>query len=86
VTITNGGAAINGWTLTWTFPTSGQQIYQLWNGSVTQAGTNVSVRNLSYNNNIPTGGSVNFGFLSTWSGTNPLPTVFTLNGLRCTNR
>jgi cellulase/cellobiase CelA1 len=86
VTVTNTGGAINGWTVTWTFPTTAQRITQLWNGSFTQTGANVTVRNLSYNNLIPTGGSVNFGFLSNWSGTNPVPTVFTLNGLRCTNR
>jgi cellulase/cellobiase CelA1 len=86
VTIFNSGPAINGWTLTWTFPTTGQTIYQLWNGNFVQSGTNVSVTNLSYNNVIATGGNVNFGFLSNWSGTNPVPTAFRLNGANCTLR
>src|SRR5262245_25831835 len=74
ITVTNNAAPINGWTLDWTFPSTAQQITQLWNGAVTQTRVNVVVRNLSYNNLIPTNGSVNFGFLSNWSGTNPLPT------------
>src|SRR5262245_48833929 len=49
VTVTNNAAAINGWTLDWTFPSTAQRITQLWNGSVTQTGDNVTVRNLSYN-------------------------------------
>ncbi len=83
VIITNNGPAINGWTVGWTFPTSTQVIYELWNGVYTQTGQNVTVRNASYNANIPTGGSVTFGFNANWSGSNPLPTSFTLNGQTC---
>jgi hypothetical protein len=83
VVISNSGAPINGWTLAWTFPST-QSITQLWNGAVTQTGANVSVANLSYNAAIPTGGSVNFGFLSTWNNiVNPPPASFTLNGSAC---
>ena len=83
VVINNSGPPINGWTLAWSFPST-QSIYQLWNGAVTQTGANVSVANLSYNATIPTGGSVNFGFLSTWNNSvNPPPTSFTLNGSTC---
>src|SRR5215813_7008176 len=82
VTIVNTGPAINGWTVTWTFPGT-QTIYELWNGILTQTGPNVTVRNQSYNAQIPTGGSVNFGFNANWSGSNPNPTSFTLNGQTC---
>ena len=82
VTIVNTGPAINGWTVTWTFPST-QTIYELWNGSLTQSGANVTVKNLSYNASIPTGGNVSFGFNANWSGSNPLPTSFTLNGVTC---
>jgi cellulose 1,4-beta-cellobiosidase len=52
VTIHNNSAtAINGWTLTWTFP-GNQQITNLWNGTYTQSGASVSVRNVSYNSTI----------------------------------
>ncbi len=82
VTIKNNGPAINGWTVTWAFPAN-QTIYELWNGSYTQSGANVTVTNASYNANIPTGGTVSFGFNANWSGSNPLPTSFTLNGQAC---
>jgi hypothetical protein len=85
LTITNtGSSAINGWTLRFTFPGS-QQITQLWNGSYTQQGAQVTVTNVSYNGQIPAGGSVNPapGFLGTWNGSNPAPTSFTLNGATC---
>jgi cellulose 1,4-beta-cellobiosidase len=83
VTIANSGTAINGWTLAYAFP-NGQTIYQLWGGSYTQSGANVSVTNLSWNAGIPTNSSVNFGFLANWSGTNGAPAAFTLNGAACT--
>ncbi|HET8843327.1 MAG TPA: cellulose binding domain-containing protein, partial [Ktedonobacteraceae bacterium] len=83
VTITNtGSAAINGWTLTWTFA-NGQTITQLWNGSFTQSGTNVSVTNLSYNGTIAPGSNTNFGFNGSWNGTNASPPAFALNGKAC---
>jgi endoglucanase len=83
VTIKNTGAsAINGWTLAWSFA-NGQTIYQLWNGSYTQSGANVSVTNLSWNANIPTNGTGNFGFLANRGSTNAKPTSFRLNGANC---
>ncbi len=84
VTITNTGTSpINGWTLTWTFA-NGQTITQLWNGSVTQSGSNVSVTNLSYNGTIAPGSNTNFGFNGSWNGTNAAPGSYTLNGKACT--
>jgi endoglucanase len=85
VVITNNGTtAINGWTLTWTFP-GNQAITNLWNGSFTQTGASVSVNNLSYNGAIgANGGTVNFGFNAKYSGANAKPTSFALNGTICT--
>ena len=84
VTVTNtGGSAVNGWTLTWTFP-NGQTVTQLWNGSFTQSGATVSVTNLSWNSTIASGASQTVGFLGKWSGSNASPTGFTLNGSACT--
>jgi non-reducing end alpha-L-arabinofuranosidase len=83
VTITNLGTAISAWQLKWTF-SAGQTITQLWNGSVTQSGAQVTVTNASYNGAIATSASTNFGFNGTWSGSNPVPTAFTLNGIACT--
>lgn len=85
ITIDNTGTtAINSWQLTWTFA-NGQAITQLWNGSVTQNGANVTVANLSYNGSIPAGGSYNgVGFNGTWNGSvNSVPTNFAVNGTAC---
>ena len=83
VTITNLGDAINGWTLTWSF-TAGQTVTQAWNATVTQTGSAVTAKNVSYNASIATNGSVAFGFNGSWTSTNPPPTGLTLNGVACT--
>ncbi len=83
LTVTNTGTtALNGWTLTFTFPGT-QQITQLWNGVLSQQGSNVTITNASYNGSIPAGASVNPGFNGSWSGSNPSPTSFKLNGSTC---
>jgi hypothetical protein len=86
-TITNNGsAAVNNWTLTWTWPNSGEVITQLWDGSYTQTGTSVSVTNASYNGTISaSGGTVNFGFLGNDTGQTTAPAAFYLNGTVCAN-
>ncbi|MFY1623238.1 arabinofuranosidase catalytic domain-containing protein [Micromonospora sp. WMMD723] len=83
VTITNLGDAVDGWRLTWSY-SAGQTITQLWNGSYTQAGAQVTVTNASYNGAIPTNGTASFGFNGAWTGSNPAPTAFSLNGTACT--
>jgi hypothetical protein len=83
VTITNLGDAINGWRLTWSFA-AGQTITQAWNAVVSQSGSAVTATNASYNAAIGGGASVAFGFNGAWSGSNPAPTVFVLNGTTCT--
>jgi len=85
ITITNtGSVAINGWSLQFSFA-NGQTITQLWNGSFTQTGSNVTITNLSYNGSIAPGASVTSapGFNGAWNGTNSAPTAFTLNGVAC---
>jgi len=85
ITIENTGTtAWTSWTLTWTFA-NGQTISQLWNGSETQSGANVTVKNLSYNGSIPAGGSYSgMGFNGTWNGTtNAVPASFAVNGTTC---
>ena len=82
--VNNGSTAISNWTLTWSFA-NGQTITQLWNGSETQSGANVTVNNLSYNGSIPAGGSYSgMGFNGSWSSTNAIPTAISLNGTACT--
>jgi hypothetical protein len=82
VTIKNNGAAINAWTLTWSFG-GDQRITNLWNGLVSQSGQAVTVNNAAWNGAVASGGTVNFGFQGTYAGTNAKPTAFTLNGVAC---
>ncbi|MEU6414432.1 arabinofuranosidase catalytic domain-containing protein [Microbispora sp. NPDC046933] len=82
VSITNLGDPINGWRLSWSFP-AGQTVTQLWNGSMTQSGAQVTVADAGYNGTLATGASTSFGFNGTWNGTNPAPASFTLNGTAC---
>jgi hypothetical protein len=87
VTITNSAAsAVNGWTLTWTWPNTGEVITQLWDGSYTQTGTSVSATNASYDGTIAAnGGTVSFGFLGNDTGQTTAPAAFYLNGNICAN-
>ncbi|MBB2740362.1 UNVERIFIED_ORG: hypothetical protein FHR35_000182 [Microbispora rosea subsp. rosea] len=83
VSVTNLGDPINGWKLTWSF-SAGQTITQLWNGTYTQSGSQVTVTNVDYNGGIPSGGSTSFGFNGAFNGSNPVPASFALNGVTCT--
>src|SRR3954452_16595144 len=83
VTLTNLGDPLDGWTVGWTFA-SGQRVTQAWNGTATQSGSQVSVRSLDYNRSVRTGGTASFGFNGSSSGSNPVPTQFTVNGVACT--
>ncbi|WP_273652639.1 cellulose binding domain-containing protein [Cellulomonas fimi] len=84
VKIDNLGDAVDGWTLTWAFG-AGQTVTQAWNGTASQSGADVSVRDAGYNARVASGGSVSFGFNGAWNGSsNPAPTSFALNGTTCT--
>jgi len=83
VTVTNLGDAVNSWRLSWTF-SGGQTITQLWNGSYTQSGAQVSVSNVAWNAAVPTAGTVTVGFNGAAGGSNPIPTDFAFNGTACT--
>ncbi|WP_053635914.1 cellulose binding domain-containing protein [Streptomyces sp. XY152] len=86
VRLTNtGSAAWNGWSLNWSFA-NGQKISQLWNGSLTQSGAAVTVRNTDWNGTVAAGSSVAFGFTATRSAANSAPTVFQLGGRTCAVR
>ncbi|MEW2376104.1 endo-1,4-beta-xylanase [Micromonospora sp. NPDC047812] len=81
--VTNTGVrARDGWTVRWRFP-DGQLISQLWNGTVRQDGPDVAVTPTSWNSALPAGGTVEFGFLGSWSTSNSRPVGFTLDGLAC---
>jgi beta-xylosidase len=83
VTITNLGDPLTAWQLSWAYP-AGQTVTQLWNGTVTQSGSQVTVTNAAYNGAIATGGTASFGLNGSWTSSNPAPAGFTLNGVACT--
>src|SRR4051812_39022873 len=83
VSITNLGDPITSWTLTWSFG-AGQTVTQAWNTTLTQSGAAVTAKNVSYNGSVATNGTVAFGFNGSWTGSNPAPTTFALNGVTCT--
>ncbi|MBP5873850.1 cellulase family glycosylhydrolase [Streptomyces scabiei] len=78
-----GTAAVDGWTLRWTFPGS-QRVSSLWGGTAAQSGAAVTVTAASYTAKIPAAGSVTLGFTASRGATNPAPTAFSLNGASCT--
>ncbi|WFE52741.1 cellulose binding domain-containing protein [Micromonospora sp. WMMD1155] len=83
VAVTNLGDPVNGWALTWSYA-AGQQVTQAWNAVVTQSGAQVTARNVDHNASLATNGSASFGFNGSWTGSNPVPSSFTLNGTVCT--
>jgi hypothetical protein len=86
VTITNTGAnTISGWTLAFTFG-SGQRVsLPGWNATWTQAtgSANVTATPFDWNRNIAPNASVGIGFNGTFTGSNPAPALFTINGNPC---
>ncbi|MDX3312986.1 glycoside hydrolase family 6 protein [Streptomyces sp. NPDC054884] len=82
VTVTNNSAAKSSWAVKWSYAGS-QKVTNAWNAKVTQAGTAVTAANETYNGTLATGGSVSFGFQGTYSGSNAVPTAFTLDGVTC---
>ncbi|MCF4120303.1 glycoside hydrolase family 6 protein [Antribacter sp. KLBMP9083] len=83
VTVTNLGSPVSSWQLRWTAAT-GQTVSQAWNATVTQSGTALTATNVAWNGSLGTGASASFGFVSSWNGSNPVPSAFTLNGVACT--
>jgi hypothetical protein len=73
VVVTNtGSATLNGWQLNWAFP-GNQAITDLWDGSYTQSGQNVTVTNASYNGSLSPGATATIGFTANYSDTNSPP-------------
>lgn len=68
-------ATITAWTVTFAFG-NGQVISQLWGGTFTQSGANVTVRNMSWNGTLAPNATATAGFIASWTGTNnPPPTL-----------
>ncbi|MEV8227598.1 cellulase family glycosylhydrolase [Streptomyces sp. NPDC079167] len=84
VKVTNLGAPVTGWTLGFTMPDAGQKVVQGWNATWSQSGPAVSVAGLDWNRTLATGAAAEVGFTGSFTGANPKPTAFTLNGVACT--
>jgi len=82
VTVTNNSAAKSSWSLKWSYA-GNQKVTNYWNTKLTQSGTAVTADNETYNGTLATGGSASFGFQASYSGTNAIPTTFTLDGVTC---
>jgi hypothetical protein len=83
ITVTNTGTtAINGWTLSFTFP-GDTKVTSAWNMALTQTGQSVSATNLAFNAAIPAGGNQTMGFQGTWTSNDAAPTAFRVNGSAC---
>jgi cellulase/cellobiase CelA1 len=84
IDITNNSAnPIDGWTLTYTWPTGWQQVSSGWNGTWKQEGTTVTVTGIDTNRKLAAGATTSAGMVASYSGPNVLPSAFTLNGTVC---
>ena len=83
ITIRNVGDPLNGWTLGFTFPDSSQRVSQGWSATWSQSGSSVTAQSMPWNSSLATGESTSIGFNGTFSGSNPTPTSFTINGVSC---
>ncbi|WP_433498637.1 cellulose binding domain-containing protein [Sphaerimonospora sp. CA-214678] len=70
VTVRTGASGINGWTARWTLA-GGQTISQLWNGTLSISGSEVTVKNVSWNGSLGANASATFGFLANGSPASP---------------
>jgi len=83
VVIANTGtSAINGWSLTFTFP-GDQKVTNNFNGGFSMSGENATLTNASYNGTIPAGSSITDGFQGTFTSNDASPTSFSVNGTAC---
>ncbi len=83
LTVTNRGTdVIDGWTLTYSY-TGNQRLVNGWNGSWSQSGPTVTVRNAGHNGRIAAGGAVTTGAQFSYSGSNAAPASFAVNGTTC---
>ncbi|MFH8798658.1 cellulase family glycosylhydrolase [Streptomyces sp. NPDC017936] len=84
VKITNLGDPLTGWTLGFTLPDAGQKVVQGWNATWSSSGPTVTAVGVDWNRTLATGASTDVGFVGSFTGANPKPTAFALNGVACT--
>jgi endoglucanase len=84
VSFTNLGDPLTSWTLAFDFPNTNQKVTQGWSATWSQSGAHVTAVNMSWNGSLGTNASVSVGFIGSWSGSNPAPASFSVNGVTCT--
>lgn len=84
VKVTNLGAPVSGWKLDIAMPDGGQKLVQGWNATWSQSGSTVTAVGLDWNRTLNTGAAADLGMVGSFTGANPNPTAFKLNGVACT--
>jgi hypothetical protein len=87
VTLTDTGPdAVNGWTLTFAFPSSSESLSSGWNATWTSSGQNVEATNVGFDATLAanSGNSVSIGFVGANTGSYASPAAISLNGTVCT--
>ena len=83
LTIDNTGtSAISDWTLRFTFP-GDQMITSGWSATWTQTGAQVTATALDWNATVNPGETLSLGFNASYSGADPAPSDFSVNGITC---
>ncbi|WP_161794219.1 5'-nucleotidase C-terminal domain-containing protein [Demequina sediminicola] len=83
VTVTNTSKQdVDGWNVGWNF-TGDESVRQLWNGTVSEDGSAVTVANPHWDTVLEAGSSATFGFLGTTTDGAQTPADLTLNGAAC---
>ncbi|GAA3412409.1 cellulose binding domain-containing protein [Streptosporangium vulgare] len=84
ITVRNTGpTAIDGWTLTVDYPASAVRLVSGWSADWTQTGSRLTAVNKNWNKVIPSGTTVQIGFVASYNGFSPAPLGFGLNGRAC---
>jgi cellulase/cellobiase CelA1 len=87
LTVTDTGPSpIDGWSLTFSFPSSGETLSSGWNANWSASGQNVEATSLSWNANLAANGgnSASIGLVGNNVGAYPSPAAISLNGTVCT--
>jgi len=81
-----GPSPIDGWSLTFSFPSAGETMNGGWNANWTDSGQNVEATSLSWNAQLAANGgnSQSIGFVGGNTGAYPSPAAISLNGAVCT--
>ena len=84
--VNNTGAPLNGWTVMWSFP-GNQTMQNVWDSTMLiNSSAGVIVQNLQFNAAIANGAALYFGFAANYTGTNPIPLNFEMDGFTCATK